>query len=278
MCSPIGESEIRVIVRPNQAPGFQPELISAPVFKKIFDGVLAALIAADRELHPKTVSSEFFISHLSIEPYEFGLIEKQNATGPNSLSSLELFRRCASRVYRSDYQILLRYPRLMRAFHRIVKALNPGCVVLIQYHDTELPLDDFFCRQVDRVGRPDDSLCRADILFAGRAITSFVGRLEALDYRGPVWSGRLMLSGSDIQIECLFDKAKGEDALNPFGNKEVSITGRAIYTGDSELPERIEVLEIEESPRPPRIVDIQGSLAPASSADWEHGLDYIDQQ
>src|SRR5208337_5679366 len=239
MNSPVGSSEIRVVIRPVEAPGFGPELIPAQLFKKIFDAFLAALSAADQELHAKPVSSQFFISHLGKGSCEFGIIEKQRSQAADGGSAIELFRRCAGRVYRSDYQILLRYQRLMRAFHRVVKALDPAVVVLVQYHDTELPLDGFFSRQVDRVGRLNDAPRQTDVWFAGSAITSFEGRLESIDYREPVWKGQLTLHGGTAQIECVFDKSKGEDAVNPFGNKAVSVIGRAIYTGDSELPERV---------------------------------------
>ena len=274
MNSPVGPGEIRVVIRAVEAPGFGPELIPARLFKKIFDAFLAALVAADQELHAKPVSSQFFVSHLAKGSCEFGIIEKQRSFAAGG-SAIELFRRCAGRVYRSDYQILLRYQRLMRAFHRIVKALDPAWVVLVQYHDTELPLDGFFCRQVDRVGGPNEAQSRRKVWFAGTAITSFEGRLESIDYRGPVWRGHLALPGGTTQIDCVFDKSQGEDALNPFGNKSVSVTGRAIYTGDSQLPERIEVLKIEEQPKPTDVIDIQGSLARASSWDWEGGLDYL---
>ena len=62
--------------------------------------------------------------------------------------------------------------------------------------------------------------------------------------------------------------------LNPFGNKTVCVTGRAIYTGDSQLPERIEVLTLEELYRAAEPIDIQGSLATASHADQDNGLDH----
>ena len=71
----------------------------------------------------------------------------------------------------------------------------------------------------------------------------------------------------------MFDKSKGEDAVNPFGNKNVCVTGRAIYTGDSELPERVEVLTIEELRPAAKPMDIQGSLA--SYSDRDDGLDQI---
>ena len=222
MNSPVGSSEIRVVIRAVEAPGFWPELIPAQLFKKIFDAFLAALVAADQELHTKPVSSQFFISHLAERSCEFGIIEKQRSLAAGGGSAIEFFRRCAGRVYRSDYQILLRYQRLMLALHRIVKALDPAYVVLVQYHDMELPLDGFFCRQVDRAGSRNEEQSRSGVWFAGTAITSFEGRLESIDYRGPVWRGHLTLPGGTTQIDCVFDKSTGEDALNPFGNKSVS--------------------------------------------------------
>src|SRR5271165_1044577 len=273
MSGPVGSSEIRVVIRPIETPGFEPERIPAQAFKKVFDAFLAALVAADRELHPKSGSSEFFLSHLAMDPCEFGIMEKQRSRGLAGASAMELFRRCSGRVYRSDYQILLSYPRLMRAFHRIVKALDPAFVVLLRHADAELPMDGFFCRQVDRVGHWSNAPSRSEGWFAGTAITAFEGRLESIDYRGLTWTGRLGLAGADVQLECVFDKSKGEDALNPFGNKNVCVTGRAIYTGDSELPERVEVLTIEELRRAAKPMDIQGSLA--SYADRDDGLDQI---
>lgn len=267
MNRPIGSSEIRVVVRPVAAPGFEPELVPAQLFKKIFDAFLAALISADRELHAKSVSSQFFVSHLAFGSCEFGIVEKQKSIGASGGSAIEFFRRCASRVYRSDYHILLRRPRLMRAFDRIVKAIDPAYVVLVQYDDTELPLDAFFCRQVGRVGRLDDAPLGTEVWFAGTGIASFEGQLEFMDYRGPVWKGSLMLAGGETRLECVFDRSRGEDSLNPFGNKMVCVTGRGIYTGDSQLPERLEVLTIEEKDRAAVAVDIRGSLASASGGE-----------
>jgi hypothetical protein len=271
MGGPIGSNEIRVVIRTLESCGFEAERVPAQLFKRTFDAFLAALIAADRELNPKSQASEFFISHLGEGSCEFGFVEKQRAAARGRPSAIELFKLCAGRVYRSDYQILQRYPRLMRAFHRIVKALDPAGVVLVRYHNTELPMDGFFCRQVDRVGEPERA-SRTAMWFAGAAIASFEGRLEAIDYRGPVWRG-FLTAPEEIHLECVFDKSKGEDAFNRFGNKTVSVSGRAIYTGDSQLPERIEVLEIEELPRPAATIDIRGALARAHYPDWDEGID-----
>ena len=271
----IGPNEIRVVVQPSAAPGSPASSVPAAVFKKLFDAVYAALIAADREVHPKSASSAFVISHLSVDPCEFGLLEMVMTRGPGAVSSIALFRRCAARVYRSDYQILLQHRRLMRAFQRIAAALDPSFVVLVRYHDTELPLDEFFRRQVGRVGLANDAPPLTDTWFAGHVVSSFDGRLEAIDYRGAVWTGRLTLAGGETQIECVFDKSIGEDSLNPFGNKDVSVTGRAIFTGDSPLPERVEVMAVEERRRATAAMTIRGALAPAEIGELEDGLDYL---
>ena len=105
---------------------------------------------------------------------------------------------------------------------------------------------------------------------------SFEGRLDEIDYRGAVWTGDLMLPAGTTHVECVFDKSQGEDALNPFGNKNVCITGRAIYTGDSQLPERIEVINIEERAHVNAAIDIRGSLCLAHFSEKDGELDYVE--
>lgn len=276
--NPVGENEIRVVIEPSPSRGAPAESVSAIAFKKLFDAVLAALTAADREMRAKAAASEFAIVHLAANPCEFGVRETIRTNQPGALMAIDLFRRCAARVYLSDYQTLLRYRRLLRAFHRIALALDPAYAVVVRYVDAELPLDAFFHRQVDRVGLPNGERTTADIWFAGVVVGSFDGRLESIDYRGATWRGRLTLAGSEIQIDCVFDRRAGEDALNPFGNKDVSVTGRAIFTGDSRLPERVEVIRIEERPRAIAAIDIRGALAPDSVGEWDDGLNHLQKR
>jgi hypothetical protein len=276
MNRPIGPNEIRVVIRPVEARDYDLGPIPAELFKKTFDAFLTALQVTDRELQPKARSSEFIISQLALNPYEFGILEKRKALGQTGPSAIEFFRRCAEGIYRSDYQAVIRHPRVTRAFIRIVKALNPSFHVLAQFSDAELPVDDFFRRQVDRVGGKDDGMSKSDNWFLGSAIMSFEGRLDEIDYRGAVWTGDLMLPAGTTHVECVFDKSQGEDGLNPFGNKNVCVTGRAIYTGDSQLPERIEVLSIEERAHVNAAIDIRGSLRITPLLDEDNDLDCVE--
>jgi len=270
MPGPIGAKEVRVTIQ--QIGSFEPELelVPAQLFKRSFDAFLAALLAADRQAHGRSQASEFFVSHLSEDGREFGFVERERSPVPGRSSAVELLMRCAGRVYRSDYQVLQRYPRLTRAFRQIIRALGTTAIALVRSKEGELPMDGFFRRQVERVREPE-AASRDDMWFAGAAIASFKGRLETIDYRGPLWKGLLALEG-DVQLECVFDKSKGADAFNSFGNKSVFVTGRAFYTGDSPLPERVEVVTIEESGT--ASLEAHSSLRPLPGGRSDHQPDH----
>ena len=82
MASPIRSNEIRVVIRPVEARDYDLGPIPAELFKKTFDAFLTALQVTDRELQPKARSSEFFISQLALNPYEFGILEKATTARP----------------------------------------------------------------------------------------------------------------------------------------------------------------------------------------------------
>lgn len=104
------------------------------------------------------------------------------------------------------------------------------------------------------------------LFFEGNAIISLDGTLGETDYRGRAWSGRLVLpGGGGAEVECVFDRSKGEDFYNEFGNKRVSVTGRAIYRSDSLLPKRFEVFSIQRVPIADEFKDFNGILAGAES-------------
>src|ERR1700721_1448166 len=125
MNSPIGPNEIRVVIRPVEARDYDLGPIPAELFKKTFDAFLTALQVTDRELQPKARSSEFLISQLALNPYEFGILEKRKTFGQNSPSAIEFFRRCAEGIYPSDYHTVVGHARATRDFGRIVKEPNP---------------------------------------------------------------------------------------------------------------------------------------------------------
>lgn len=248
--------EVRIVIRPVGAPVEDTRLIPVRVFASQFNALLAALKAANAALSSKK-SSEFLISHLHKGSNEVGVVEHPGASGLGLAPAIEFFKRCFSDVYHSEYARVHQYPKMSAALIKIGRSVDDNYSTVAQFCDVEYPVDAFFRKQSERL-LPASRVARK--WFCGSAITSFDGKIGEIDYRGSIWTGHLLLSASDRQIQCIFDKARGEDAYNRYGNKRVSITGRAIYTGDSALPERIEVFRINEHPRAESYVDIRGSL------------------
>ncbi len=104
---------------------------------------------------------------------------------------------------------VVRHPRLTRAFIRIVKALDPDFHVLAQFNDTELPIDDFFRRQVDRVGAKDDAVRDRQLV---------PGQRDHV-VRGTAGRNRLSRSGMDRR----FDASGGN---NSYRMRFGQVTGR----------------------------------------------------
>ncbi|CAN5246136.1 hypothetical protein BH10PSE7_BH10PSE7_43000 [soil metagenome] len=248
--------ELRVIIRLSKGPNDSTRPIPAAVFQRMFNTVFRALKAADQDIQK---DSRFFISHLAMGSNEFGIMENS----PISVvltPSINLFKYVAFSVYRSEIAIAEVYPNLAKSLKKLGKQVHEDFAVFAQFADgQELPLDPFFASQIKKLEK-SKTLKIASPFFAGNAIGSFDGRLGDIDYRKAVWTGHLVLHGSNMQVECVFDRSKGEDAFNRFGNKRVTVTGRAIYTGDSQLPERIEVTTMEEVTPATQIRDIRGSL------------------
>lgn len=267
-------NEVRIVIRSADAPAGaeDPRLIPAEVFRRIFNSFLAALKVAElvqRRATPYTPRSQVYISDLKMGSNQFALATRTQA--------VQLLRQCAEGVYRSDYSIADRYTPIAHKIVEIGKLYSANFSVRAEFISAEFPIDEFFVSQTKRL---ENALRfveqrRKPSYFAGSMINSFVGRLGYIDYIGSTWKGTLLLDGSAKQIECIFDRTRGEDAYNPFGNKRVSIVGIAIYTGDSQLPERIEVKSIEELPFADQLRDIRGSMTGGNFSSWGSDADSL---
>ncbi|MBB4121047.1 hypothetical protein [Martelella radicis] len=255
--------ELRIVIRPEDESANSARPIPARIFQKTFNAIFNTLDVTNRELHSKKQRSEFFISHLAMGSNEVGVVEQRRTLADSSAPTIAEVKGVMSSVYHSDWVRAVERKRLAKAIMAVGKAINPKYPA-IAYFGSEsdtIPLDAFFAKQAERLRPVIEDGGLQTPFFAGSAIGSFDGRLGSIDYRGAAWKGFLVLPGGGVQIECVFDHTKGENAFNPFGNKRVSVTGTAIYTGDSQLPERIEVTHIEEIPIIEKSVDLRGSLS-----------------
>lgn len=257
MDKPLRDGEVRIIIKPADAPADSARLIPADVLQQTFNTLMRALKKADAELHDKKHRSAFLISDLRMGSNVVVVYEQPRES---FTKAVDLVQRTVSSVYRSDFQRAAENEAVARAVIALGKAVNAHYPALAEFENDAIPLDRFFSEQAERLRKAISPAAFKSRYFAGNTIGAFEGTLGNIDYRGATWIGHLVLPGAGVQIECVFDKDKGEDAFNPYGNKRVSVRGRAIYTGDSQLPERIEVVQVDEIPLAQEAIDIRGSL------------------
>lgn len=273
--TPVGQNELLIEVRATDASPDMPlhALVPASIFQRALGAAVHALSSARSATRPgkkkKADSDNILISSLKISSAIVGFQAPQEA--------VNLLKRSAIGVYHSDFTPALSNEKLARAIVKLGKAYAENYSVLARFNDSYFPIDELFRKQTERLANMISApyADAAADYFDGVSIDTFDGRLGHIDYRGLVWTGHLVLNDGAVQIECVFDRSKGEDAFNPFGNKRVTVTGRSIYTGRGPLPERIEVISIEELPEPMPYVDIRGSLTGKRYLSWDGDAENI---
>ncbi len=80
--------------------------------------------------------------------------------------------------------------------------------------------------------------------FSGSAIGTFFGEIQAVDLKGDVPDARLILSPGGKPIECVLYGMDLSEVRLALGSR-VSVTGTAIYEGQTGLPSRIEIRKIQ---------------------------------
>jgi hypothetical protein len=256
----VRKGEVRLVIKPADAPSDTARLIPAEVLQRTLTTVLHAIKTADKALHAqRKYRGQFFVSDLKMGSNEFALIEQRSFAAP--ISAVDLFGQMVGSVYRSEYERAAEYPKVAECIVSIGKAIDERFPAVAFFERETIPFDGFFAKQAIRLKNALHGPAERGGYFIGSSLTAIDGTLGDIDYRGATWKGHLVLPGpAGTQIECVFDKAKGEDAINPYGNKRVSIRGRAIYTGDSILPERMEVISVVEIPLAREAIDIRGTL------------------
>ena len=267
--------ELRIVIRYANARKDDARLIPASVFKRTFDAMFEALNAANKELG---APCEIVIKDLKIGSNEaaFAEIPKRNAPPQARGQATAMVEKFAKAVVHGDFMVAQDHPKLARCLVKLGKAYDKGFSTEILFGPrTPLTVDSLFQTQTKGLARAVKLVTPNTRYFAGTSYDSYQGVLGEIDYTGSVWKGQLILSPSKI-IECQFDRSKGEDAYNKFGNKRVEIMGLAIYTGESLLPARIEALKIKEIPAVTEPLSIKGVLAKeAIPDDWSFDLDRL---
>ena len=236
-------------------------MVNARVFSEKLRILLAALASADKTRNGR-VSFDYFVADLkksSVDATIMSATKPRLRKQPNE-TSIGAFSRCLAAVSVGRADTARQYGD---CFSRIGK-LGAGAGKSFQYGEiyssieaSPFRLDEFLAEQsrsIDAVLN-DPNTQEGTKHFKGVSYSSFDGVLKAVDLRGSMPEGKLILTSGGRQIDCIFN-GLADAEIKRFLDKEmrVRVRGSAFYDGRSGLPRRIIISKL------PSIVPAKGNL------------------
>lgn len=269
-------NEIFVTIHGLKMFGDEARLITANVFKRKFQSLLIALEEADKTINAKK-SHIYLVSHLAIGSAEFALLEKPRSDTAPDGSAINALINCADSIYRSSFQTARRYNGIAARLLDLCKGVNVDFdrMEISVKECAPIQIDTFFKSQVERFTEEPTKPEVKMTFFSGQSMDAFDGVLGEIDWRGKLWRGILVLSGTTKEIGCVFPGVHDSDAIAGFGNKRVWVRGNAIYDGTSELPARLEVSELRMIGRDGEPSKWKGVISSFEPDDWGSAIESI---
>ena len=121
-----------------------------------------------------------------------------------------------------------------------------------------LRIDDYWEKQAEKYKKGIEK-SKTGQNYQGTAIGTFDGVLKQVDSRGAVVRGKLLLSGSRAEIDCVMSR-NDIPQIRDCWEKRARVTGVAHYSSESQIPNRLDVREISISPKKADIRKWRGQL------------------
>jgi hypothetical protein len=136
--------------------------------------------------------------------------------------------------------------------------------------DSIIRIDTFLGSQAERLLRQlnDNQSSSVDKFFSGAAFAELTGSLVVVDGRGNLLKGKLTLDHSGKEIDCEIKKEQQEKVLKYF-NTKVRTRGICIYTKDSPVPARFELIDLDKAPLAGDLIRWRGALNKERQNGWD---------
>jgi hypothetical protein len=234
--------------------GLPDHYVEADLFSKKVRAVLSALKKADRIANGRgRLPHVYYVTELKTGSAEVSVAELRSPFSAGNdghvVSSMDTFLSCARYLQAGDFDRAARFDGLPGVIESISKGASEtfSHITFVPEAEADAPLrvDEFFERQVqrfmERVEAVDNVVAVAPpTYFRGTTFDAFDGELKAVDMRGAVWAGTLVLTGTKVEIDCSISGPTLKEVQENL-NMRVWAEGRAIYSETSGLPERFEV-------------------------------------
>jgi hypothetical protein len=124
-------------------------------------------------------------------------------------------------------------------------------------------IDDFLANRVENLERTYAleavQQITSEKYYVGTALGSFQGYLKALDSRGTLLRGKLILSAGGAELDCVMNMEELPTAIQHFDSR-VTVQGLAHYEAHSPLPVRIEIRHLAATPPAADLTKWRGAL------------------
>lgn len=222
--------------------------VRADVFAKKISDLVKALKAADRQENGKK-THDFFITDLQHSSAYATVSERlvdpfhpATASSVCTLHSVAKSVRDGSGIPKGTDLVIAK--TISAIGKGADKSFSHGEIGIVGDKSSVVRIDTHFARRADRALADFNTNDNVVPLFEGVAFGTFDGVLKEVDLRGTIARAKLILEIGGIEIDCTCNSIT-VDNLREALDQRVTITGAAHYSGQSRLPEQVEIKRID---------------------------------
>jgi hypothetical protein len=247
----------------------QNERVLAAVFAQKLAALIRGLRSADALANGAQLH-EYVIADLGVGSARAALDEVIARHGNVMHSAVAFYGDCVDALSHSDFRKALDFGETVNK----VASLTNGVGKKFSHAEIEIDdgrafrVDGFLAQQAARAIRVRKEELGALRYFSGTSEGTFDGEIQEVDLRGAIPQVKLILTAGSKEIDCTL-RGFSVEAIRAALKRRSRFEGRAVYSGESALPVRIEIRRIAPIEPASDFRRWKGSFAPFEVVDWD---------
>lgn len=247
----------------------QNDRVLASIFAQKLASVIRGLRSADTLANGSQIH-DYVITELSGGSARVALDEVVSRHGLAMQSPVATYANCVDALSHSDFNKASTFGETVEKIASLTKGVGKN------FSHAEIEIDDgrafrvdnFLQQQASRATRLHKEAKRATRFFVGTTDATFDGEIQEVDLRGAIPQVKLIMSAGAREIDCILHGFT-LDAIRAALKVRARFEGRAVYSGDSALPARLEIRKIVPLHGSNDFRRWRGSFSPFEVLDWE---------
>lgn len=220
------------------------ERVKGRVFANKLLALISAVEAADRAANGGK-RFEFVIVDLKASSASATISEQRINKLPVIDSSVEVFGRCVQSIDSGNYAFARDHVEVAACIRSLAKDVENAfdrAELTVNGYEPIL-IDRFFLARAEEAINIPDTAEAKESWFQGSVIGTFDGKILESDFRGTIPQVMLRLTAGGKDILCTCPTLSFED-IKAILKQRVRVTGKAYYSGESGIPQKIEVIAL----------------------------------